>query len=237
MSDNASITVPRARSHPRLADSRADFRAGARAMVPIVAAYAPIGLLVGAHVAASANPIGAWLGTWLIYGGAAQLAVLDVLAQGSGWVTAAMIGLLVNVRLAAFATAMQPDWRSTPLRLRIAAAVMLTDAPWVLARNRISGRQRYYLGAAVTLFVLWPLLVSVGVLVGGRLDGASVTSLLLPLTLGAVVVPQLRQRPAAVAMVAACICAALTVQVSAGVALALTGLVGALAGLVTVRVS
>ena len=214
-----------------------ELRAGARAMVPIVTAYAPLGLLVGAHVARSANPVAAWLSTWLIYGGAAQLAVLDVLAHGSGWLAAAIVGLLVNMRLAAFATAMHPGWRSAPLRLRVAAAVMLTDAPWVVARNRPYGQQRYYLGAAATLFILWPLMVSVGVLVGGRLDAAPVTALLLPLTLGAVIVPQLRQRPAAVAMIAASCSAALTIQLSAGVALAVAGLVGALAGMVAERAS
>ena len=62
------------------------------------------------------------------------------------------------------------------------------------------------------------------------------TSLLLPLTLGAVIVPQLRQRPAAVAMVAASCTAALTMHLSAGSALALAGLAGALGGLVTERV-
>jgi predicted branched-subunit amino acid permease len=60
-----------------------DARAGARAMLPILVAYAPLGLVVGGQVAASDNPFAAWLGTWLIYGGAAQLAVLDVLAQSS----------------------------------------------------------------------------------------------------------------------------------------------------------
>ena len=217
--------------------TRAELRAGARAMLPIVTAYAPLGLLVGAHVAKSDNPVAAWLSTWLIYGGAAQLAVLDVLAHGSGWLAAAIVGLLVNMRLAAFATAMHPGWRSAPLRLRVAAAVMLTDAPWVVARNRPYGHRRYYLGAAVTLFILWPLMVSVGVLVGGRLDAAPVTALLLPLTLGAVIVPQLRQRPAAVAMVAASCSAALTIQLTAGVALAVAGLVGALAGMVAERAS
>ncbi len=68
-----------------------------------------------AHVAASDNPLAAWLGTWLIFGGAAQLAVLDVLAQEPGWVTAAVVGLLVNLRLAAYATAMVPQWRSASL--------------------------------------------------------------------------------------------------------------------------
>jgi predicted branched-subunit amino acid permease len=206
-------------------------------MLPLVLAYSPLGLLVGAHVAASADPVAAWFGTFLIYGGAAQLAVLDVLSDGSGWVAATVVGLLVNLRLAAFATAMVPEWRTASPRRRLAAAVMLTDAPWAVARGRARGQQDFYLGAAATLFVLWPTLVTVGVLVGGYVDGLAVTALLLPLTLGALVVPQLRERPAAAAMVAAACTGVLTLQLSAGVALALAGLAGGVAGVLTERAS
>jgi predicted branched-subunit amino acid permease len=85
---------------------RADVVAGARAMASLTLAYLPFAMLVGAAAAASANPTAAWLATWAIYGGAAHLTVLAVLAQGSGWVTAALVGLLVNLRLAAYGTAM-----------------------------------------------------------------------------------------------------------------------------------
>ena len=220
-------------------DAAADRHArdGARAMLPIMAAYAPLGLVVGAHVAASTHPLEAWLGTWVIYGGAAQLAVLDVLAQEPGWVTAAVVGVLVNLRLAAYATAMVPTWRSASRRRRIAAALILTDAPWALARTRTRGTQSYYFGAALTLLVVWPALVTAGVFVGSHVEGYAVTALLVPLTLGAVVVPQLRERPTAVAMATAVLVALLTLHLSAGVSLAVIGLGGGLAGMLTERAS
>jgi predicted branched-subunit amino acid permease len=217
--------------------SRHDARDGARAMLPILLAYAPFGLLVGAHVAASSNPVAAWLGTWVVYGGAAQLALLDVLGHGSGWATAAVVGLLVNLRLAAYATAMVPAWRHTSLRRRVAAALLLTDPPWALARTRLRGAQAYYFGAALMMLVTWPTLVTIGVFVGGRLEGYAVTALLLPLTLGAIVVPQLRQRTTAIAVGAAAVCAVLTLPLAAGPALALIGLVGGLAGALAERLS
>ena len=217
--------------------TREDVLDGARAMLPILTAYAPLGLVVGAHVAASADPVAAWFGTWVIYGGAAQLAVLDVLAHDPGWVTAAVVGVLVNLRLAAYATAMVPTWRSAPLRRRVAAALILTDAPWALARTRTRGAQSYYLGASVALLLVWPVLVTIGVFVGGHIEGLAVTALLVPLTLGAVVVPQLRDRTAAVAMAAAVSCALLTLHLSAGVALALVGVVGGIAGMAAERAS
>ena len=148
--------------------SRSDLRAGIRAMAPMMLAYVPFALVVGAAVASSANPWAAWLATWTIYGGAAHLAVLGVLAQGSGWAAAAAVGLLVNARLSAYATAMAPQWRSASRGQRALAALMLTDVAWALARDQQHGQRQFYLGAAGTLFVGWPALVTVGVWSGSE---------------------------------------------------------------------
>jgi predicted branched-subunit amino acid permease len=206
-------------------------RDGFRAMTPVLAAYAPFALVVGTAVATSADPWSAWAGTWLVYGGAAQVAVLDVLAHGGGWASAAAIGLLINVRLAAYAAAMAPAWHAEPARKRVAAAVMLTDAPWALARDRARDDPTYYLGAGLALFLAWPAMVTAGALVGTRIDAGPVADLLLPLTLGAVVVPQLRRRPAAAAIAAAVVTSALTSNADVGTALLLAAATGTAAGL------
>ena len=96
---------------------------GARAVLPAVVAYVPFGLIVGAHVATSADPLVAWLGTFTIYGGAAQLALLDVLAAGGSVLAAAVTALLLQARLAVYSAALAPDWRAAPLRARLLAAV------------------------------------------------------------------------------------------------------------------
>jgi predicted branched-subunit amino acid permease len=202
-------------------------------MAPMLLAYAPFGLLVGAAVGASANPVAAWLGTFLIYGGAAHLTVLELLRQGSGWAAAATVGLLVNVRLSAYATAMAPQWRSASAGERAVAAVMLTDAPWAISHGR--GSRRFYLGAALTLWVAWPVLVTLGVLVGGRLSAVSVADLLPALTLAVVMVGQLRHRPALAAVAAASGVAVLTRGLPPGLALLLAAAAGSLVGVVTER--
>ena len=206
-------------------------------MAPMLVAYAPFGLLVGAAVAASANPLAAWLATWTIYGGAAHLAVLDVLAHGSGWAAAAAVGLLVNVRLTAYATAMAPEWRTAPVRHRALAAVILTDATWALARGRTHGQREFYVGAGLTLFVGWPVLVTLGTLTGGWVGSVPVAALLPPLTLGAVVITQVRQRPVGFAVAAAAVTALATTQLPAGPALAVAAAAGVTAGLGAERVA
>ena len=204
-------------------------------MAPMLVAYLPFGLIVWAAVAASANPLAAWLSTWTIYGGAAHLAVLDLLAHGSGWAAAAAVGLLVNVRLTAYATAMAPEWRSAPVRQRALAAVLLTDVSWALARGRTDGQRQFYLGAGLTLFVGWPVLVTLGTLTGDWVGAVPVAALLPALSLGVVVVTQLRQRPVAFAVAAASVSAVATAHLAAGTSLAVAALAGVTAGLAAER--
>jgi predicted branched-subunit amino acid permease len=209
-------------------------REGARAMAPVLLAFLPFAVAVGTAITQSDNRLAAWLGTSTIYGGAAHLAVLDLLAHGSGWMSAAAVALLVNVRLGAFATSMVPEWRSAPLQQRLAAAVMLTDAPWALSRNRVDQRD-FYLGAALTLFLAWPVMVTVGMLLGGWLSAFAVTAILPPLSLGALVAPRLRARPTAVAVTAAAVAALVTIDQPAGPSLVICAVVGATAATLAPR--
>ena len=147
-----------------------ELAAGAHAMAPMLVAFAPFGLLVGAAVAASESPAAAWLSTWTIYGGAAHLAVLDVLQRDTGVLGAALVGLLINARMVAYSVSLAPYWRESSVGSRVAAAAVLTDATWALAHNRAEAtaraRRRFYFGAGVTLWFGWPALVTLGVVVG-----------------------------------------------------------------------
>src|SRR4051812_28135965 len=76
----------------------ADRRAGARAAIPFVIGLAPFAVTVGAAVGTSEDPLAAWTGTLLLYGGSAQLAGLQGLGTGAPGGAAIPVGGLVNAR-------------------------------------------------------------------------------------------------------------------------------------------
>jgi predicted branched-subunit amino acid permease len=232
MSRDVDAATPPA--YPIPAGAR-DLVAGARAVLPAVLAFAPLALMVGAAVAASDNRLAAWLSTWTIHGGAAQLITLDTVAEQSGWVAAATAGLLVQTRLSAYSTAMVADWRTAPLGHRLLAGLLLSDAPWALAQSRSTGRRGFYLGAGLALFVAWPAMVTVGTAVGDNVDGFAAAALVPALVLGCTVVTQLRQRPVLVAATAAGLSAGITVVAPVGVSLIGAAVVGIVAALVADR--
>ena len=202
-------------------------------MMPMVVGYVPFGLLVGAAVAESDQPWAAWLATWTIYGGAAHLAVLDVLGSGTGVVGAVLAGLMVNVRLAAYSASMAPDWRSVSTVRRALAALALTDAPWALAQNApgdARARRAIYAGAALALWFAWPLLVTCGAVLGPLLQDLPAAKLLPGLTLGVLVVPHLRHRPGLAAATTAAITAVASSPLPTGPALLVSASAWAVAG-------
>ena len=231
---NERVTQPRDQGGAQAATHAGDLVSGACAVLPAVMAFAPLALMVGAAVAASDNRLAAWLSTWTIHGGAAQLVTLDAVSQ-SGWIAAATAGLLVQTRLSAYSTAMVADWRTAPLGLRLLAGVLLSDAPWALAQSRNTGRRGFYLGAGLALFLTWPAMVTVGIAVGDVVRGVAAAALVPALVLGCTVVTQLRQRPVLMAATAAGLSAVLTIMASAGVAFVGAAVVGIAAGLAADR--
>ncbi len=215
---------------------RDDVVAGVRAMAPMLVAYAPFGLLVGAAVAASESPRAAWLSTWTVYGGAAHLAVLDVLSHDTGVLGAALVGLLINARMVAYSVSLAPHWREASTGSKLAAAAMLTDAVWGLVHNRpaetASQRRRFYFGAGLTLWFGWPTLVTLGVLFGAWVQQVPAATLLPCLTLGSLAVRQLRTRPSLAAGATATVTAVTTSAMDGGVALVLAAVAGAAAAVI-----
>ena len=91
-------------------------------MVPFAVGYVPFGLLVGATAAQGSDPAAGWAGTWTIYGGSAHLAALNLVSAHATTATAIAAGVLVNLRLLAYATAVSPLWAWTRWPWRLAAA-------------------------------------------------------------------------------------------------------------------
>src|SRR4051812_1782977 len=92
----------------------ADWRAGARAAIPFVIGLAPFAVTVGAAVGTSEDPLAAWTGTLLLYGGSAQLAVLQVLGTGAPVWAAILVGVLINARLLGYSGGAGPPGEGAP---------------------------------------------------------------------------------------------------------------------------
>jgi predicted branched-subunit amino acid permease len=198
--------------------------------------YVPFALMIGVAARDSTDPLAAWAGAPLIFGGSAHLSVIELVGHGSGVATAVATGLLVNVRLTVYSASLVPLWRGAPLIQRLAAAAVVIDPTWMLARRRqeqpgTTGEQRaFFAGAAAVLALGWSAIIAAGITLGARGDVASFLGIGTPLCLSAVVAPHLRSAAGLRCVGAAGVVAALTSSWPAGTGLLMAMAAGATAG-------
>lgn len=174
-------------------------------MLPMVVGYVPFALLVGVTIAHSTDLLAAWTGTITLYGGSAQLALLELLASGAAAWTAAGAAVLINARLVVYSLALVPLFESARLPVRLVAAAFVVDPTWMLSMQRAESpgtaaeRRWHFAGAALVLTVGWLLVVTTGMVLGQM--SIPVLSVIGPLCLVALVAPHLRLPggPAAIA--------------------------------------
>jgi predicted branched-subunit amino acid permease len=208
---------------------------GAAEMLPLLVGYAPFAMVLGAAVAAHADPAAGWAGIWLVLGGSAHLATLRALGDGSAWLAVAT-GLVVNARLMVYSASLATVWSRHPRWFKMIGAALLIDPTWAVARSRAarpgtpSAQRRYYLGAAVTLSIGWCLMITAGMLVGARWSERLDLGVTVPLCLIALVGPRLLERDLRPTVIAAAAIALVARGLPAGSGLLVAVAVGALLG-------
>lgn len=219
-----------------------DVRAGALAMAPLLIGYAPFALTVGAAGAAEGPWLPRWLATFLIYGGSANLAVLQTLDAGAGLAVVVLTGLVTQARLLAYSSSLAPHWRDQGLRFRMTAAAFVIEPSWALTSPRYAASSgslderaaahRYYAGAVAVLTVGWGAMVTAGMVTGTSEAATELLALAVPLSLMTMVVPAVTDRPTLLTALVAATVALVTTDLPAGTGILLAMAAGIAAGAV-----
>jgi predicted branched-subunit amino acid permease len=208
----------------------------ARDVAPVVLAYLPFGLTLGATLdATGVSPSIAWSSSPLLFGGAAQLVAVQLLDSGASVIVVVLAALVVNARMLLYSAALAPHTHDWPARWRWTGAYFLADPVYALATTRFarSGevgpackRFRYYLTVGVLLWFGWMAMTGAGMLLAGVLPSSLQLDLAAPLTFLLLLLPMLTGRAAR----AAAATGGLVAVAGSGLPLGLGLLVGAAAG-------
>ena len=197
--------------HPR----RDAMFAGCVAIAPILIGVFPFGVIAGvAAVEAGLETIQAIAVSPIVFAGAAQLAAMDLIGQDAAPVVIVLTALVINSRMAMYSAALAPGFRGLGAVRTAVGAYLLTDQAFVVSirRSTTSGgdldvRFAYYLGAAISLWIVWQVATVIGVVVGNGVPPEWSLDFAVPLVFVALLFPALKDRgtriAAAVAAVAA----------------------------------
>ena len=196
------------------------YRAGARAVLPLMPAVAAFGASFG--VLAQAAGMGATASLVMsatTFAGSAQFAVVSVLGAGGTAAAAIVAAVLLNARYGPMALAAAQVFRGGRLR-RLLEAQLLVDESWALSNRDGRFDRKVMLGAGALLYVGWNAGTALGVAAGDNLADPATLGLdaAFPALFLALLAPLLRSRTAvAAALLGAAIALALTPITPAGV--------------------
>ncbi|MDQ0562154.1 4-azaleucine resistance transporter AzlC [Rhizobium mesoamericanum] len=159
----------------------ADFLDGAKAILPLVVAVVPIGLVFGAvSVTKGLSALEATLMSALVFAGGSQFVAMDIWTHPASWAGVGFAALLVNIRhvlmSASLGTKMQAfsGWR------RYAAMLFLADEIWAIAEFR-TGVARltpsWFAGIAMPFYLAWVASTRIGASLGAFLGGPAAIGL------------------------------------------------------------
>lgn len=150
---------------------RAVARRGILDALPLYVPAMPFALVIGlAIVEAGINPFAGWSGSWLIFGGAAQLTVVSLLGTGAAFFAVVTAGLIVQARHLMYSAALAPVFQSQPPWFRWVGPYVLIDQMFALVSVRTDDDpdefRTYYLAAGATFWILWQLTTALGIAIG-----------------------------------------------------------------------
>jgi 4-azaleucine resistance transporter AzlC len=189
-----------------MTENRTALRDGVISVAPLLVGVAPFGLIFGVTAAASA--LGAGLGyasSIIIFGGAAQLALVQLIDTEAAIATVVVTGLVINSRHMMYSAALTPPFREFPRRARFLLPYLLTDQAFAVSITRYQDvedpayRRWFYTGAGLGLWVTWQITSGAGVLIGTQIPENWSLDFAVPLVFLGLLAIVVRTRPKAVA--------------------------------------
>ena len=197
--------------HPKLVE----FLAGCRDEAPLQLGVVPFGMLYGIGAIQAGMPVWlAQLASAVVFAGAAQLVIVQMLAVGAGALPIGLTSGLLNLRHMLYSMSIAEHVRHLPRRWRLLLAYLLTDEAYAVAilryqvtpppDDRPDLRHWYFLGCGFTLWLTWQVSTAAGLLFGASVPAGWDIDFAVPLTFIALLAMLMKERAGqAAALVAA----------------------------------
>jgi 4-azaleucine resistance transporter AzlC len=212
----------------------AEFAAGVRAELPILIGVVPFGLIFGVlAIGAGLPPIPALAMSSIVFAGSAQFIGAQMFAALTPAPIIVLTTFVVNLRHMLYSASLAPYLQRLSARWKWLLAYLLTDEAYVVTIVNYTRpgdgthRHWFFLGAGLTLWIMWQASTAVGIFLGGQVPASWSLDFSLALTFIGILVPALHDRAA----VAAAGVAGVTAVLAAGLPLQLGLIVAALAGI------
>ncbi len=213
-----------------------DFFAGARAALPILLGVVPFAMISGAAaVSVGLTPFEAVGMSLIIFAGASQLVVIQLMSAGSPWIIMLLTAWVINLRFTMYSATLAPYLQRLPAWQKAPLAYMLSDQAFGVSMGRFVtdetvSRRWFYFGAALTVWTTWQVSAVTGALLGTLIPASWGFDFAFPLSFMALMFGALRDRPSVIAALTGGLVAVLAKGLPYNLGLVLASLLGITAG-------
>lgn len=213
-----------------------DFYAGARAALPILLGVAPFAMISGAAaVSVGLSAFEAVGMSFIVFAGASQLVVFQLMSAGSPWIIILLTAWVINLRFTMYSATLAPFLQRLPTWKKAPLAYMLSDQAFGVSMGRFVTdetvcRRWFYFGAALTVWTTWQVSAITGALLGKLIPDSWGFEFAFPLSFMALMFGALRDRPSVIAALTGGVVAVLAKGLPYNLGLVLASLLGIAAG-------
>ncbi len=189
------------RLEPPSRNAQSSYRQGFKAVSPLLLGIFPFAMISGTAALDANLSIPQALGLSLVvFAGASQLAICELLSQGAGLPVLILTALTINSRFLIYSAGIAPFLKGETTKWKALTSYLLTDQAFLIsvtqfdkdAREMI--RRWYYLGAASALWLVWQTGTVAGIFLGAGAPESWSLDFAVPLSFIALVVPAIKNR-------------------------------------------
>ncbi|MCX8999048.1 AzlC family ABC transporter permease [Rhizobiaceae bacterium BDR2-2] len=151
-----------------------DFVAGMRAILPLIAAVVPVGLVFGAVSATKGlSALEATLMSALVFAGGSQFVAMDIWTHPASWTGLGFAALLVNVRHVLLSASIGQKMQAFSTQQKYAAMLFLADELWAMAEMKARDARltpAWFAGIVAPFYLAW-VVSSLAGAIGGAFLG------------------------------------------------------------------
>jgi predicted branched-subunit amino acid permease len=182
-----------------------DFLSGVRGALPILIGVIPFAMISSvAAVSVGLTFFEAVGMSVIVFAGASQLAVFQLISVGSPWIIMVLTAWVINLRFTMYSATLAPYLQKLSTWQKALLAYMLSDQAFGVSLshfvvNENVSHRWYFFGAAFTVWVAWQISAVIGALMGALVPASLGFDFAFPLSFMALMFGALRDRPTVVA--------------------------------------
>jgi predicted branched-subunit amino acid permease len=213
-----------------------DFIDGARGALPILPGVVPFAMICSvAAISVGLTPFEAMSMSFIVFAGASQLAVLQLIGEGSFWLVMVLTAWVINLRFTMYSAALAPYLQDEPMYRKAPFVYILSDQAFGVTMSHFANEMPanpawYYYGASSTIALTWTFSAIAGALLGTLVPESWGLDFAFPLSFMALMFAALKDRPAVIAALVGGISAIIAKGLPYNLGLVLAALLGIGAG-------